>query len=110
MPFGIRLRVIRPAVVLVLSAAAAAASFGGEADCPQFRGAGAAGVAAAVKTPTDWDVPAGRNVKWKTPVPGLGYSSPVVWGDKLFVTTAVMEGDEGQKVRVGLYGDIQPVG
>src|SRR5687768_4519695 len=106
MPFGIRLRRILPAVVVVvLSAVAAAASFAGVADWPQFRGVGAAGVAeggAGAATPTAWDVPAGRNVKWKTLVPGLGFSCPVIWGDKLFITTAVNDGEE-QKVRVGLY-------
>ena len=75
---------------------------------PQFRGPAASGVATGAEAPATWDVPAGKNVKWKTPVPGLGFSCPVVWGDKLFVTTAVKEGQE-QKVRVGLYGDIQPV-
>src|SRR5437762_11883140 len=71
---------------------------------PQFRGAGASGVSAGPATPTEWDVTSGKNVKWKAPVPGLGYSCPVIWGDRLFVTTAVKEGEE-QKVRVGLYGD-----
>ena len=43
-------------------------------------------------------------------MPGLGFSCPVIWGDKLFVTAAVSQADDGQKVRVGLYGDIQSVG
>lgn len=76
-------------------------------DWPQFRGPSASGVADGT-TPTTWDAASGKNVKWKTPVPGLGLSSPVIFGDRLYVTTAVKEGEE-QKLRVGLYGDIRPV-
>src|SRR3954465_2074101 len=75
---------------------------------PQFRGPGASGIGAGAAAPTEWDVASGKNVKWKTPVAGLGYSCPVVWGDRVFVTTAVKEGEQ-QTVRVGLYGDINPV-
>ena len=75
---------------------------------PSFRGPSASGVAEGRPTATTWDVAANKGVKWKAPVPGLGLSSPVIWGDRLFVTTAVKEGEE-QKLRVGLYGDIKPV-
>lgn len=74
---------------------------------PQFRGPSASGIAEGFPTPSEWDVPSGRNVKWKTPIPGLGYSSPAIWGDRIFLTTAVSKSE--QKVKVGLYGDIQPV-
>jgi outer membrane protein assembly factor BamB len=61
---------------------------------PQFRGRAASGVADGEKPPTRWSAgrPAGEppvNIRWKTGIPGLGHSSPVVWGDRLFVTTAV---------------------
>ena len=75
---------------------------------PSFRGPGASGVAEGRPTATSWDVPANKNIKWNTPVPGLGLSSPVIWADHLYVTTAVKEGEE-QKLKVGLYGNIQPV-
>ena len=42
------------------------------------------------------------------PVAGLGLSSPAVWGNRIFITTAVKEGEE-QKLKVGLYGAIAPV-
>jgi outer membrane protein assembly factor BamB len=79
-------------------------------DWPQFRGPSASGVAQGAATATTWDVASGKNVKWKSPVPGLGFSCPVIWGDRLFVTTALKQGEE-QKVqlRVGLYGDIHSV-
>jgi outer membrane protein assembly factor BamB len=56
---------------------------------PQFRGRRASGVAEGEKPPLEWNVESGTGVKWKTPIPGLGHSSPVVWGDRVFVTTAV---------------------
>lgn len=95
--------------LLVAVLSLASGTFGAEQqNWPQFRGPGASGVSTGAATPTKWDVPAGQNVKWKTPVPGLGFSAPVIWGERLFITTAVKEGEE-QKVRVGLYGDIKPV-
>lgn len=56
---------------------------------PSFRGAGAAGVSETGEPPVTWDVAGGRNVAWSTPIPGLGHSSPVVWGDRVFLTSAV---------------------
>ena len=56
---------------------------------PQFRGAQASGVAEGRKTPVSWDATKSQNVVWKTPIPGLSHASPVVWGDKVFVVTAV---------------------
>jgi outer membrane protein assembly factor BamB len=79
-----------------------------DADWPSFRGRDARGVVEGVTLPTTWNVESGANVRWKTEIPGLGHSSPVVWGDRVFLTTAVRaEGEESLKV--GLYGDIQPV-
>ncbi len=56
---------------------------------PQFRGPQGLGVADDQHPPVSWDLGTGRGVTWKTPVPGLGHSSPVVWGDLLFVTSAI---------------------
>lgn len=71
---------------------------------PQFRGPFARGVAEGHSTPTKWNVEAGENIKWKTPIPGLAHSSPIVWGDKLIVTTAVST-DPNPYLKVGLYGE-----
>jgi outer membrane protein assembly factor BamB len=63
---------------------------GASEDWPQFRGA-AAGVAADDPAlPESWDKI--QNVVWATDIPGLGWSSPVVWGDQIFVTTVVSTG------------------
>jgi outer membrane protein assembly factor BamB len=75
---------------------------------PQFRGPRASGIAEGPATPVEWNVATGRSVLFRVPVEGLGHSSPVVWGDQVFVTTAVSRGGEA-RLRVGLYGDIAPV-
>src|SRR5918995_2549865 len=77
-------------------------------DWPQFRGIHARGVADTAGTPMTWNVPEQRGVAWKTPVPGLGHSSPVIWGNTICVTTAI-SGKPDPELKVGLYGDIQPV-
>jgi outer membrane protein assembly factor BamB len=75
---------------------------------PSFRGWFADGIAEGYPTPVDWNVKSGRNVEWKIQIPGLGHSSPVVFGNRIFVTTAVSA--EGRQVlKPGLYGDIASV-
>lgn len=75
---------------------------------PQFRGPGATGVVEGKPAPVKWDVEKSVNVLWKTPVPGLAHSSPIVWGNKVFITTAVSTNPKEQ-TRFGLYGDVDPV-
>jgi len=75
---------------------------------PQFRGTNAAGVADGKPTAVKWNGSTGEGVAWKTPIPGLAVSSPIVWGDRVFVSTAVSS-DPDQKIRTGLYGDVEPV-
>ena len=58
-------------------------------DWPSFRGTGAQGVADGQNLPAEWDVKAGRGVRWKAAIPGVGHSSPIVWGERVFLTTAV---------------------
>ena len=55
---------------------------------PSFRGANASGIASGQVPPTTWDVTVPRNMLWKTRIPGLAHSSPIVWGDRVFLTTA----------------------
>jgi outer membrane protein assembly factor BamB len=71
---------------------------------PSFRGVEASGVASGQNLPDRWDVASGEHIVWRTAVPGLAHSSPVVWGNRLFVTTAV-SGDPKATFRKGLYGD-----
>jgi outer membrane protein assembly factor BamB len=64
---------------------------------PQFRGADASGVADGTSAPpASWSLAPATNIAWKTSIPGLGHSSPIAWGDRLYLTTAVaMEGKPG---------------
>jgi outer membrane protein assembly factor BamB len=90
--------------VRLLGLCACAASLGLAADWPQFRGPGASGVGSGANPPVQWDGVKGANVAWKVEIPGLAVSSPIVWGDRVFVTTAISS-DPSQKFRTGLYGD-----
>ena len=73
-------------------------------DWPQFRGPSASGVGDGTNPPLRWDAQKGTNVVWKAAIPGLAVSSPVVWGERIFITTAV-SADKSQGLRIGLYGD-----
>jgi len=56
---------------------------------PSFRGPNASGIADERPLPTTWDAKKSLNILWRTPLPGLGHSSPVVWQDRVFVTLAI---------------------
>jgi outer membrane protein assembly factor BamB len=71
---------------------------------PQFRGLQASGVGDGQGVPAAWNVATGEGVRFKTAIPGIGLSSPIVWGDRIFVTTAV-SGKGDTTFRTGLYGD-----
>jgi outer membrane protein assembly factor BamB len=77
-------------------------------DWPQFRGIAAGGIAEGFSLPATWNAKDGTNVLWKTPIPGLGLSSPVVWGDDVFITTSI-SGKSDASLTVGYYGDIASV-
>jgi outer membrane protein assembly factor BamB len=71
------------------------------ANWPQFRGPGVLGVVDDdPKLPESWS--ATENVAWKTRIPGLGWSCPVVWGDRIFLTTAVADSMSGEP-QAGMY-------
>src|SRR5215212_8521733 len=74
------------------------------ADWPQYRGPAASGVDSSQELATSWNVETGENVRWRTPIPGLAHSSPIVAGDRVYVATAVSPKEA--ELRVGLYGDI----
>src|SRR6266550_7511237 len=75
---------------------------------PQFRGPGATGVVEGRAAAATWNAEKSLNTRWKTEIPGLGHSSPVVWGNKVFITTAVTSSAKDE-TRYGLYGDVAPV-
>jgi outer membrane protein assembly factor BamB len=71
---------------------------------PSFRGPEASGISNGQSLPDKWDPKTGENVLWRTSIPGLAHSSPVVWGNRVYVTTAVST-DPKATFRPGLYGD-----
>jgi outer membrane protein assembly factor BamB len=75
------------------------------ANWPQYRGPNASGLDTSAPLPTTWNVPTGDHVRWQTPIPGLAHASPIVWGDRVYVATAIAAGGKSD-LKVGLYGDI----
>ena len=81
--------------------------FASAANWPQFRGPGARGLDESQASPTNWNIETGANIRWQTPLPGLAHASPIVWDDRVYVATAVKAGKA--ELKVGLYGDIEPL-
>lgn len=74
---------------------------------PQFRGPMAAGAADGANPPLSFNVEKGQNVLWKTPIPGISVSSPVIWQDTVYAVTSISS-DPKSEFRAGLYGDTEP--
>ena len=91
---------------ILLTAAFVAAAAAGlpAANWPQWRGAGGQGVSEETGLPDAWSPDAG--IAWKTPIPGVGHSQPIVWGDRAFLTTAIEGGPapEGHAAPVHTVG------
>lgn len=75
---------------------------------PVYRGYLSSGVLDKADLPESFDISTMNNIRWKTEIPGLGLSSPVLWDDKLFITTATSRNDD-KGFKPGLYGDVEPV-
>lgn len=75
---------------------------------PQYRGARASGVDETVALPTTWNIETRENLLWQTPIPGLAHAAPIIWGDRVYVATAVAAGAKSD-LKVGLYGNIDSV-
>ncbi len=80
------------------------ASAASTADWPQFRGPHASGFSEA-PAPVTWNVESGENLRWETPIPGLGHACPIIWQERIYVATAVKPGAKPD-LKIGLYGDI----
>lgn len=57
-----------------------------EENWPGWRGPGGTGVSSEAGFPVSWDA---SSIRWMTPIPGRGHSSPAVWGDRIYLTTAI---------------------
>jgi outer membrane protein assembly factor BamB len=79
----------RRLVLVVLTVSLLAAAARGDDNWPQWRGPLATGVSPTGDPPLSWNGADGTNIRWKTPIPGRGHSTPIVWGDRVFLTTAI---------------------
>src|SRR5262245_18066697 len=71
-----------------------------ETNWRQFRGPGSRGVGSNKHLPERWSEP--EHVAWKSEIPGRAWSSPIVWGERVFLATAVSAGDP-ESPKKGLY-------
>src|SRR5688572_8557408 len=77
---------------------------------PMFRGPQASGVGDAQGAVVEWDVTSGKNVRWKTPLPGIANASPIIWGNRVYVANAISSSGD-TRFQAGptgnqAYGDI----
>jgi hypothetical protein len=82
------MRLVFTASILTVAAAVATSA----ENWPQWRGPGGLGISKEQRLPTEWAPD--KNMLWKTELPGTGHSSPVVWGDRIFLTSVI----EGEKL------------
>ncbi|MFW6289771.1 MAG: PQQ-binding-like beta-propeller repeat protein [Mariniphaga sp.] len=73
-----------------------------------FRGNYASGYLDNANLCRSWDASTGENIAWKTEIPGLGHSSPIIWGENIYVTTAVSR-NGNDELKAGIYGAIESV-
>ncbi|MEA3479815.1 MAG: hypothetical protein U9R60_16665, partial [Bacteroidota bacterium] len=75
---------------------------------PSYRGYFASGYMDNAHLPDSFNIESSHHVRWNVEVPGLGLSCPVIWNNRVFITTAVSEQDKHGYLP-GLYGDIEPI-
>lgn len=101
----IRATIFRPAAVtaalLAIGTVLGASTSPAADNWPQFRGPGARGVSDETDLPDTWSRT--QNVVWTAKIPGRGWSSPVIWGDRIFLTSAEQLSGKSEKVKPGLY-------
>lgn len=85
-----------PAVALYLALALTAANAAAVTDWPTWRGSSGTGSAPGAQPPLQWSD--SQNIKWKAAIPGLGFSTPIVWQDRIYLLTAIETTEEGPAV------------
>jgi outer membrane protein assembly factor BamB len=91
-----------------LIAPAASQKNSGDTNWPSFRGPSASGIAEGYPLASSWDAVKSENILWKTAIPGLSHSSPIIWGNRIYLSTAISAAQK-HDLKVGLYGDIDSV-
>src|SRR5438046_1341584 len=87
-------------IAFFLAIAALDGAWAADTNWPQFRGQDSSGVSANAAFPDSWTDT--ENIEWKTDLPGRSWSSPIVWGDRIFLTSVVYS-DESEAPKKGLY-------
>lgn len=95
-------------LIFILAGLASNGQVKPERQWPSYRGYMSSGVLDNAGLPEKFNFATGENIKWKTKLPGLGLSSPVIWGEKLFVTTAVSQADVSG-IKTGMNSGVMPV-
>jgi outer membrane protein assembly factor BamB len=81
-----------PTVALYLTLALTAANAAAVTDWPTWRGSSGTGSAPGAQPPLQWSD--SQNIKWKAAIPGLGFSTPIVWQDRIYLLTAIETAEE----------------
>ncbi len=95
-------------ILLVTASLCPAQDVDPERQWSQYRGYLSSGSLDGADLPDSWNIETDENIRWNLQIPGLGLGSPVVWGDKLFITTAISSSDD-KGLKTGIYGDIGSV-
>lgn len=95
-------------LILISLFAITSAQIKQERQWPSYRGFMSSGVLDNAVLPETFDFKTGQGIRWKIEIPGMGLSSPVLWGDNLFITSAVSQTDK-TGLKTGMYGDVAPV-
>ncbi len=93
-------RAVATALILLVATLASSAA---EENWPQFRGPGGSAVAGSGSPPREWSLQ--KNVAWIKDIPGRGWSSPIVWGKTIFVTSAISTGGAFKEPSKGIFGN-----
>ncbi len=100
--------VITQIILLFIFVAATAQEAKQDRQWFMFRGSYANGYLDQANLCRSWDATTGENIAWKTEIPGMGHSSPVIWDENIYVTTAVSS-KGNDDLKAGIYGAIEPV-
>ncbi|MDX2414972.1 MAG: PQQ-binding-like beta-propeller repeat protein [Bacteroidales bacterium] len=96
------------AISFTLVSSSQTANVKSERQWSSFRGYYASGVMDEADLPETWNLKTGENILWQIDIPGLALSSPIIWGDKLFITTAISDKDKGG-LKTIMSGGVEPV-
>src|SRR3954452_24604150 len=103
MPISPSARSLAAGLIVLIASVSGARADESAGEWPSFRGPSASGVADGQNLPDQWNADTGEGIRFKVEIPGLAHSSPVIWGDRLFLTTAVSSNPDAS-FKPGLHG------